>query len=353
MNVPTSSLRTAFARVVKLASGRISLPILSCVKLEAHEGKMSIHATDCTAYASSRCDCDGDLEPICVPAHAISALLSCATDTVKLTHEPSFRLRFESGNKSVIAGQDPEHFPVMADESSIAIGVNCEDMAMVIESVKWAAKDKNGDRYLLAGVNVTCTAKGISAVASDGYFVAYHNLPSIAAECEFLFPSEAAPMLCESLRMKEATLMLSPTHIQSVSPDFDVSCKLIEGKYYNIHNQILATKRADLGVIDKKLVLDALGTIKSLAQGTIGGYARAEFGFSQAGLKISYAGDNTFETVLEGERPDRDIPCNADYASRAIASCNSPAPKVSASDVMICFEAGGYLALLVFLRVKP
>lgn len=352
MIAQTKSLRAAHSLVAKLATGRQTLPILSTVMLSAKDGVLSLSTTDLDAFACSRCPCEGDLSGICVPAMAFGALLQSAGETVTLEIREGLRLGFNSTSKASLAGQDASAFPNLDDKDCKGVGLNCEDLATAIESVKWAAIGRE-DRPILKGICVRSSAKAITAMATDGYTTAYHQADSIAAQTEMLFLGSCAPLLCQALLQPSSELFMSPNIISITSDVFDVRCKQMEGKYYDLKTQIVDKPRKDVGGIDKAQWLDVLATVQLLARNNTLGFARTKLVFTRDEATISYEGENSFSESINGmfDPPSKPLFVNAALLEKALSSCNAPAPSLFTEDDerQIGLNTAGYVTFVVLL----
>lgn len=356
MKTTTKPLREAFSLVQKLATGRTTLPILSSVLLEAKDGRLSITANNLDCMAVSRCDCEGDLPPIAVPAFALGALLQSGEDCpITLELLPNQRLSIKARNAATIPVLVGEDFPTMIPDKPEAFGVNGDDLATAIESVKWA-RYSQPDRPALQCVNVICRPKEIFAVASTGRLLAAISTPSIADKCEFTLVEEYASYICEALRLPNSTLHLANNVVMVKSPDFDVTVKRIEEKYPPVKN-VIDQPVSDIGVVDKAALMDALSTAMLLAKNTPdangdGGFAPIHLTFNKTSLDIEYSADNSLAASIDGKFKPWKCRINAFLLHKCLSSCNAPAPMLMMEDSQdgIRLKHDGYTVILRCLR---
>lgn len=358
MNCSSTKLREAFSLVSKLATGRATLPILSCIRLEARRGVLSICATNLDAWAVSRCDCEGGLKPIAVPAFAFGALLLSAGDEVTLESKENLRLSFISRSKSTLACLDADEFPA-SPPSGQAIGVNTEDLAACVEAVTWARYD-GIDRPMLQCVSVETSGNEIKAVATNGRVMGLMQIPDIAADSRFVALASYSPMFCQALTLPEAVLEVSEKFVLVKTPSLDIAVKQTEGEYPNTR-PVVDHPCTAIGTVNRDELLSVLRTILMLARSdgkdpnTTGlPFVRTRFTFSKDGLTLKYAGVNSFETTIAGKFPDAEMGFNAALVEAALASCGCPEPTVSLENDNrgLRFSHGNYMAIVRSLVEK-
>ena len=351
MIATSKPLRDAFSRISKLATGRISIPILSTVLVSAKGGVCSLTTTNLDTVATSRVGCVGDLEPIAVPAFAFGALLSAAGDEVKLEVHPNNRLLVKSKSSATLACQDAKDFPAFGESGLKATGLNCADLADAIESVAWAVGDQI-DRPIVHGINVVTTAKSMAAMATNGAYVGWKEILAISAQSEWLLRGDSSPLLIDALREDAAVLHLSDKHAAVKSELFDVTVKLMEGKFFDLRKLIVEPKRQPIGQISKQEWMEAIGTIQLLAKNDLVGFARVTLKFEADGASVTYDGDNAFTKEMGGTYQPTTFNSDAKLFSKALESFNDDAVTLSKSEFNLCLSAGDYMAFVALLREK-
>lgn len=295
MRIKSSNLKAAFSKVAHLATGRPSLPILMCVKLEAAENILTITATDIECYALARCECEGDFPPVCINARVFSTLIS--GEEMTLTADNS-KLTVQGQGRAVLSLEDAAAFPAWPKRvDAKAIGLNCQDLADAIAVVGWCADDKQIARPICACVNVDCTAKSIKASCVNGKQLSCCEKLSIAAPCSFMIREQHASTLIDALESEGCEFSIMENFVSATAKGFACAVRIMEGQWFDIA-RIMNDEREIIGIIETRPVIDALSSIASLAiEADMS--APCEIDFSGKELRISFEGRvNSFEKSM-------------------------------------------------------
>lgn len=109
----TSALRSALKRIVRIASRRTTLPILNCLKLEAVDGLLHIHASDLKLFARVTVEAE-TVEPgvVVINAKLFDTLVNGASsDTISLVGKGGSPLTIEGGSKGKYPTVSADEWP--------------------------------------------------------------------------------------------------------------------------------------------------------------------------------------------------------------------------------------------------
>lgn len=345
MNIKQKSFAQAFKKVAGLATGRTTLPIISCVKLEAKDGRLIFSTTDLDAHAESSCECDGILEPICVSAQSVNILCQQAPETIVLERVEK-RLRFTSGGVAMLPTMDAAEFPAFPN-SGKSIGLACEELANAIAAVKWCTRDD--DVPLMGCIGVETASKFIRASASNRRGMACCDIPTIAAACSFTLPHKASDVFVEGLRSPGCDFSLASSFAIASSDSFKVAVKLFDMTYFDLQ-KILTVGVTPVGEIDREELESVMGTIASLSAATMSAeFEACTLAFDGDGLTISYAGQSEFSRTIEGKFEPWTARFDPKRLNETLRAHSAPSLKVSKAKAgcdAIMFSAGDFTAVL-------
>lgn len=347
MKIKTALFRQAFDRVAPYAHGRTTLPIINCVRLEAASGLLKIEATDVDAFALTSCECDGDLEPICIPAHLLSIFLKSKREEITLTAQDNRRLKIEADGIGIIAGQDPVEFPKFPSEGFKSIGVNCQDVADCLRGVYWAADVKAMD--VISQVWCKGEAKAITAAATNRNRLGWMHRLVISGDFEIVFDAKFASAVCDVLSAEGAELSVSPKHVMVKSDNLTLAVRQWDGKYINCE-VILKQERKAVGKMTAAQFLPALTDIVAL--GSIDQFTRATLDFSENGTRISCAGDHSYAAVVGDEMEGQTIDINANGLVLMLKSAPKGTLKMGQGTHVITVESGDFFGAIAKLEDK-
>lgn len=232
MKASKTNLLSALELPCSIAGRRQSLPILNCVHLEAKDGILTIKGSDLDQLAIISCECEGDLEPLCVKGGTLATIVGYGKDLIELS-VTNGRLVCKNGATVELPILASDEFPPDPESKIKGRGVNCGDLAKAIRAVKWAAS-KEEARYMLQSVHVLASAKLLVVESTTGRELAHYALPAISAAFECVIPSAMASHLADCLDKNWPELWLSENWIcAKFNKGSSYYCKQLEGNYPN------------------------------------------------------------------------------------------------------------------------
>lgn len=216
MKIETKTLSGACQRILPLATTK-GLGSLGHIRIESVKGELSLVADSSEAREEVSVECEGELEPVCVPAKVFTQLVQAGNAHVELLAGPSL-LEIRSGWKSMLPTMPLTEFPAAQADKLTAIGVNCSDLADGIEAVSFAAMTSREARARnrptfdsvcvhLTGESILCSSHGFGSGA-------LFDRAAICAELDdFLIPEAHCASLVSALRKPESVVLTSNSHI--------------------------------------------------------------------------------------------------------------------------------------------
>lgn len=328
MKITKKALLTALDKTASLATRRTTLPILQHLLISASGGKLSVTGTDLNCHARALCDCDGDLDAVCVPAQAFTGLAKVARDDIELTLVNQ-RLAFKSNGTANLATLPGIEYPIWPSNKFTAIGLPCGDLAEGIESVSWSADNNPTDtsRPLVTVVWVRTEAKRMRVGATTGQTLAHMDRGLICAETEFMVPCAYADKLTDVLKRDEATLSVCDNWVAVSSPMLNVAVKRHEGGYFNL-DVYLNQEQVIGGMLPVKEILDAIDN--ALVLTGIDKFCSAMLVPDEGGATFTYESEvNCYKTHIDGITIPRPIRFGMALMKDALSRVVSDTPRVN------------------------
>lgn len=170
-------LSCALARVVRVIEKRSTIPILSCIKLQAGDNELRITGTDLDNFAHAALAADIDREgAIMLPAHTLAKAIATfdpdATVEISATKGEVFDVCVISCGKTKIRvhlDREPGDFPALAPpETAKRFSLPIADLLRGLEQTTIAVSTEE-TRYYLNGILFEGDRKGLQLVATDGH----------------------------------------------------------------------------------------------------------------------------------------------------------------------------------------
>lgn len=335
----------------RLAGKRMTLPVLSCVRLEATGGKLSIRASDLECDLTSVIDCDGDLAPMCVPVRPLAELSGSGGESVELAATDNRRVSFKCSGEASIGTILPEEFPALPSEKIKAIGVNNEDLARAIKSVAWATSTDPG-RYALNFVVVQTNEKEIFTCATDGKSLSSCKVPSICGKSEMLLPPKYAGIFCDALAVKDCQFGLMDSHAHAKHEHGEVLIRLADCAPPAV-GRIVEGERNSIGSFSTAEILSEVRNCIACSS-NIEKYYSVTLDFGKKGLTISIESpENKYAAEIAGKFSPVEFRLDANRLLASLRSFSCDDLKVSWADNALFLENGELLSAISSLGGIP
>lgn len=245
MRVEQRLFYNALKELAHVVKQKARLPILTTVKLEAHDGQLFMAASDLETYVTCHIPAEGELATICLPPKILLELV-----------KPKGRnnagvVEFESLEKSICAIRvndistqlvciEPLDFPVPSCEKgsekldwSLVANVPSEPFQNAIAFVIRAASNDS------IRLNLNCVfLNGTWATATDGHRLHRAPLP-VSIIMPLLVPTAAMLIICRLYNQSEnISIKKAKEFIRFQLGSWQVDTKLIFGQFPNTDNVI-------------------------------------------------------------------------------------------------------------------
>jgi len=324
ITISTSDLCAALHRIQGIAKSKGSMPVLSCVLLEAANtpagGRVSIKATDLEIGSSSSHACEIKKEgALAVSAKALYDIAKALPElTCRLKAGTNNRLEVSSGPTTFrVVGMSAEDFPALAVKEPKEMAALPKEFGLVLEEVAYASSTDES-RYYLNGVFFDPTETGLTLVATDG-----HRLSMTNAELSIpgldrgqILGSKAVSQLLKMLDEESASLhelAFCDGALVYKRAGLTFSARLVDGQFPDYRQVVPNTSGAAAVYFDKRVMLEALRRVMLTAgiPPTVQVECAAgkdiqltsrnpDLGDSSDSVSAEYAKGETFKVALNG-----------------------------------------------------
>lgn len=256
ITISTSELRTALSRMSGITVAKGSLPLLSCVLLEATTtpagGRLNVKATDLEISSSSIHAAEVKKEgSLAVPAKSLLDIVKSLPETTcRLRAAANNRLEVSSGASTFrLAGHAPDDFPALSDQVSKEFAKVPDGFADVMEAVAYAMSTDE-TRYNLNGVFFDDRDEALTLVATDGHRLAMQRVvgftaPGLAGK-GVIVGGKAVQQLGKLISEGGGELAFTPNTVEYRRTGLEFSARLIDGQFPDYTQVIPATESAPM-----------------------------------------------------------------------------------------------------------
>lgn len=255
--IKRSKAAEAVKTCMSVVTGRHTLPVLSCLLVEAKDGEVRFTATDLDRRIEFRVPAEVKKPgSAALSARLLSSILSkSAGDDVAIDINEKLKTSVKCGDSSFsFPGLPTAEFPAADAMSGGAIvEMPSAEWAAMSGSVAWAASD-NEMRYTMMGTHLTEEKGNLALVATNGASLSMAWLQDSSDDAE-KYPGVIIPT--ETMRAIAAITEQAETiHLRIGTEAISVSCggvtltsKLIEGNYPQYRQVIPVRDRSRMTVV--------------------------------------------------------------------------------------------------------
>ncbi len=239
--MPVAALKSAVNICAKfVVDRRVTIPVLSCLRLSAEGGVVSLIATDLDIELSMKVQAEQVAKgSVCVDAHALGKILKEAdsTATITITHDP-VEDRAKASTSSVkyslasIPAADFPSFP--ASKADFSFKADGADLRRLFTKTRFAISTEE-TRYYLNGVYLHVVDGKLRAVATDGHRLARVDMAApnewAASAPGIIVHRKAVDLIRFIMRGGCEVAVSAENKISIDGPGWTVRSKLIDGTF--------------------------------------------------------------------------------------------------------------------------
>ncbi|MFO7869091.1 MAG: DNA polymerase III subunit beta [Bacteroidales bacterium] len=304
--VSTSDLLGQLNIVKSVINSKNTLPILDNFLFQLDNNILKITASDLETTLNTELELQNTKGSgmVAIEAKRLTDLLKEFTDqplTFKINTE-NFQIDIQSASgKYSIIGQNGDEFPKLPEmqDNKSTISLSSEIFQKAISSTIFATGDDEM-RPVMNGIFVELTEEYFRMVATDSHKLARYTRSDIKAENEanFILPKKTATILKNTLLKdgNDVVVEFDQKNAFFKLTDYNIVCRLIEGKY-PAYNAVIPTENPNTLLVDRMDLYSKLKVV-SLFANPASNLAKLEMG--GAVLNIS-AQDIDFSTSAQEE----------------------------------------------------
>lgn len=265
--VTSTELYNRLQSIGRVINSKSTLPILDCFLFNLENGVLSITASD------NETTLETSLQVVESDANGQFAIASKSIlDAIKELPEQPIVFNINETNMSIVieymngkynmVGQQAEEYPTPAvlGEDPVSFIMPANVLLDGINRALFATADDEL-RPVMNGIYFDITTESVTLVASDGHKLVRYRLFNVVGEekAAFILPKKPANIL-KSLLNKEAddiTISFDSRNATFTTPNHNMVCRLIEGRYPNYNSVIPANNPFNVNV-NRQAMLSAL-----------------------------------------------------------------------------------------------
>lgn len=329
ISVARGELLEALSIAGKGLSSRTTLPILSGILLDAHDGELTLQSTDLEVsirdVVGANVEKDGQTV---VPGRLITDIVRSlpeAAVTIDATAHDHAEIRCGQSSFKVrtLSPDDFPKFPEVKAEKKASIPT--ETLVSVVRQVSKAVS-RDETRPILTGVLTIIEGDTLRMVATDSYRLAVREVTlgsAVAEHIEVVVPGKAmeeVPKLAGS--SEEVSLGVSENQVVFEFGRTVYISRRIEGNFPN-YKQLIPKERETTVTVPREELLDAVKRVSLMAQHN----APLRMKVTESTLTLSAqtadVGDATEDLMVQTEGKDVEIAFNHAFLVDGIASATS------------------------------
>lgn len=335
--------KTNFIKVLQRVQGivekRNTMPILANVLLEAHQGRITIMATDLEVFIKDASPAEVSEEgSVTVNARKIFEIVKELPDNkIDVSTGKDDKVTLKAGKaRFSIMGLPSKDFPVFpAVEDSTLKPIDPESFREMIDKTSFAVSTDE-TRYNINGFLLEKSENRIKMVATDGHRLALIEKEdgNIAQKEGVLLPRKGVMEMRKVLDEKEGEFFLGITQKNAVMKKDNtvITIRLLEGEFPD-YTKVIPKDNDKDAVAQKETLLSSLKRVSILSSDKIKG---VKFSFSKSKLVLSSSspdiGDATEEVDIDYSEDEIEIAFNARYFIDMLEALKEDQVRISLKD---------------------
>lgn len=264
------TLAEALVAASRAVSARASLPVLSGLLLDLHDGELRVTASDLDTTISVGMPVEASQDGVAV----VNARLM--TDIVRALDPGAVEIAVADHEAAITSGRSAfsvhitpaTEFPNLVEPSGPVVSMDAASLARAVDQVIPAASTDQ-DRPILRGVKMEPEGDGIRLVATDSYRLAVCDLPGVTMlppDREILVPRTALAELVKALDDAETVaIQIGERDISFEVGNVRITTRLIEGQFPN-YRSLIPQAHPNKLTVSRLGLIDVVRRVKVVAR---------------------------------------------------------------------------------------
>ena len=276
-----TSFNNALARAAAIAGTRVSLPVLSCVKLVVDHGGVRIIATDLEIGFETYVEHDGDADldglntlTLCLPAKLLHDVVKAVPVSDVCLELEDNQVTISGGTASfTIAPVEPDDFPELPEVKGEQFDLTAPSLVEALHNVAYC-QSKDETRYNLCGCFLrigpnTEDELFLTAAATDGHRLALSSLPlpgdprPVPADLAkgIIVSTKGVTEICKTKGKAPIVLSIAGNNLCIATDAEKLYIRLIDAEYPDV-DRVIPKNHPHKIEIKREALIDALQRVK-------------------------------------------------------------------------------------------
>ena len=320
-----------------IPSNTNTVPILSNFHFQLEGNVLTIKATDLETTLMTRIELENaridDIASVCVPSKLLLDMLK-SLDDVPITfsvNASNYLIEISSGDgKYKLAGLNADSYPTMPEKKETVQTVMPSSVfANAISKTAFAASTDEM-RLQMGGIYCDLTNESVTFVATDAHKLVRYRRKDVHANevASFILPRKPMLLVKNILSARkedlDVTMEYNDTNVFFTFDNFDIVCRLVDGKYPN-YEAAIPKENPNKLTVDRNAFLNTLKRVSLFAnQSTYQvrlSISEKEINISAEDIEFSNDAHDKIPCSYEGE--PMDIGFNARFLSEMVSNLDT------------------------------
>lgn len=237
MQVTKAALHKALDALSRIIPARSSNPILSYVRLRREGEKLELYGTNTEIELLLEIPCQwafGEDWNLVVPGHLMAQMVKNFSSTIITIQQDPMKIRLSGAGAEVeLQLGDRSFYPEISPVGEKQVSFNIEQLVQAIDVVNYATASESFQQAL-RGVCLEIVGETARAVATDGFRLAYQDLPVLGSgQMKIIIPNKAVSEVVHVLEGApgEVHLNLQKGALQLQWESGVMTLKLLDGEF--------------------------------------------------------------------------------------------------------------------------
>ena len=320
-----------------IPSNTNTVPILSNFHFQLEGNVLTIKATDLETTLMTRIELENaridDIASVCVPSKLLLDMLK-SLDDVPITfsvNASNYLIEISSGDgKYKLAGLNADSYPTMPEKKeTVQTVMPSSVLANAISKTAFAASTDEM-RLQMGGIYCDLTNESVTFVATDAHKLVRYRRKDVHANevASFILPRKPMLLVKNILSARkedlDVTMEYNDTNVFFTFDNFDIVCRLVDGKYPN-YEAAIPKENPNKLTVDRNAFLNTLKRVSLFAnQSTYQvrlSISEKEINISAEDIEFSNDAHDKIPCSYEGE--PMDIGFNARFLSEMVSNLDT------------------------------
>lgn len=257
ITIDKNEILTALQIISKAVNNKSTMPILSCVLLNASGTKLKLEATNTEMAISTSITCFSEQGKICIDVKQLMEIIKkMPCGDININFDNNFKVTLSAGKKIKfnIQGQNPGNFPVIKIEKGDELVLKASDLKDAVSSVVFCASTSDSNKQM-QGINIKVEDNIVKLTTLDGHRIAIRQkeVSSVVGSYDIIVPASDLNEVMKILPNSDVKVTINEKNIMLMADETIVTMRLIDGNYFKVEQMLLNDFTTSVTVAKKEL----------------------------------------------------------------------------------------------------